>query len=81
MDDFEIKTKLTAIFKDVFKTEDIVITDDMTAASVANWDSMTNFIMIDEVEKKFGIKFKLREVINMENVGSLISLINKKVNL
>ena len=69
----EIKQKLTIIFKEVFEEENIVVTEQMTAADVANWDSLSNVMMIVKVEKTFNIKLKLKEIINMKNVGDLIT--------
>ena len=71
----EIKQKLTIIFRDVFEDENIVATEQMTAAEVANWDSLSNVMMIVNVEKTFNIKLRLKEIINMKNVGDLISSI------
>ena len=53
----EIKQKLTIIFRDVFEDENIVATEQMTAAEVANWDSLSNVMMIVNVEKTFNITF------------------------
>lgn len=75
-----IKEKLAVIFKEVFKSDDIVITDALTAADVAGWDSLSNLSMVDRVEKEFGIKLKLREIISMQNVGDLIRTIHGKLN-
>lgn len=73
-----IKDKLSDIFKDVFKSNNIVITDLLTASDVDGWDSLSNMIMIDKVEKVFNIKLKLREIISMQNVGDLIKAIHSK---
>ncbi len=73
----EINQRLTEIFKKVFEDENIKITPEMTAADVANWDSLSHVAMIEKVEKEFGIKFKLKEIISMKKVGDLISLIEK----
>ena len=44
------------------------------------WDSVSNMIIISEVEKHFGLKLKLREIIRMKNVGALCDLIVEKTN-
>lgn len=75
-----IKDKLAVIFKEVFKSDDIIITDTLSAADVAEWDSLSNLSMVDRVEKEFGIKLKLREIISMQNVGDLIRTIHGKLN-
>lgn len=74
----QITTELKSVFQRVFEEDDLAITRDMTAADVEKWDSLRHIQLISEVEKAFGIKFKLREVLTMKNVGDLIDLIHAK---
>ena len=74
-----ITEKLTAIFRNVFNDDAIILRDDLTANEVANWDSLTHMLMIGEVEKVFSVKFKLKELGKLENVKSLVDLIEHKV--
>ena len=71
--------KMTSIFHDVFGDNSIVIRDDMTAADVENWDSLTHMLMITKVEEVFGIKFKLKELNKLKMVGDLISTVESKL--
>lgn len=71
--------KLTGIFHEVFGDDKIVLRDEMTADDVENWDSLTHMLMITRVEELFGIKFKLKELNKMKQVGDLISLIEAKL--
>lgn len=71
--------KLTAIFHEIFNDNSIVLRDDMTAADVENWDSLTHMLMITKVEEVFGIKFKLKELNKLKMVGDLISIIETKL--
>ena len=75
----EINEKLTAIFHEIFNDTNIVLRDDMTAADVENWDSLTHMLMITKVEEVFGIKFKLKELNKLKMVGDLISNIEAKL--
>jgi acyl carrier protein len=74
----EIETRLTPIFRDVFNDEALVVTEDMTAAEVPTWDSLSNINMIIAVEKAFGVKFSIKDVRNLKNVGELLDLIKRK---
>ena len=74
----EIAGTLKAVFQRVFDEGDITITREMTAQDVASWDSLHHIQLISEVERAFKVKFKLREVMAMKNVGDLIDLINRK---
>jgi len=77
----EITKKLTPIFRTAFRDEKLVITDTMTADDVEKWDSLSNTIMIDSVEKEFEIKFSFKEIVNMKNVGDMIELIFKHISV
>lgn len=75
----EITEKLTAIFHGVFNDNNIVLSDEMTAKDVENWDSLTHMLMITKVEETFGIKFKLKELNKLKMVGDLINTIETKL--
>ena len=72
----EIFEKLNEVFTDVFD-EDIVVTDETTAADVEDWDSLTHITLISEVEDAFGIKISMKDVLGMKNVGELADIIEK----
>ena len=78
MEKSEIKSRLTPIFRDVFNDDALVVTEDMTAAEVPTWDSLSNINMIIAVEKTFGVKFSIKDVRNLKNVGELLDLIKRK---
>jgi acyl carrier protein len=79
MEKSEIIEKLTKIFHDVFNDNTIVLRDDMTAADVENWDSLTHMMMITKVEEVFSIRFKLKELNKLKNVGDLCNTIVEKL--
>ena len=78
MKEEEITVKLKSVFQKVLEENDITITREMTAQDIEGWDSLRHIQLISEVERAFGIKFKLREVLGMKNVGDLIDLIHIK---
>jgi acyl carrier protein len=78
MDNNEIVKRLTPIFRDVFSDDTLVVTDKLSAADVATWDSLSNINMIVGVEKAFGVKFSIKDVRNLKNVGELLELIKRK---
>jgi acyl carrier protein len=73
----EILERLTPIFREAFRNSNLVISETMTADDVEKWDSLSNTIMIDSVEKEFGIRFSFKEIVNMKNIGDMINLIIK----
>ncbi len=75
----EIVERLTLIFRKVFNEKDLVLRDDLTANDVETWDSLTHMLMITEVENEFQIKFKLKDLNKMKQVGDLISIVESKL--
>jgi acyl carrier protein len=78
MRDEEITVRLKSVFERVLEENDITITRELTARDIEKWDSLRHIQLINEVEKTFGVKFKLREVLGMKNTGDLIDLIHVK---
>jgi acyl carrier protein len=79
MEKSEIIIKLTEIFRNVFKNQSIELQDSLSANDINNWDSLTHMVLITEVERAFTIKFKLKDINKMRNVGDLIGLIQSKL--
>lgn len=75
----EIIEKLAVVFHEVFNDNTIVLRDNMSAADVENWDSLTHMMMITKVEEIFGIRFKLKELNKLKNVGDLCDTIAGKI--
>ncbi len=78
MESNKIVDKLTQVFHKTFDNADLELTDDMTAGDVDNWDSLTHMVLIGDVEKEFGITFKLKELNKMNTVGHLIDMVATK---
>lgn len=75
----EILEKLTLIFRTTFNDSELVLNDEMNASDVENWDSLTNMLMISEVESQFGIRFKLKELNQLKSVGDIASFLEEKL--
>lgn len=80
MEHKEIVEQLTVIFRKTFRDESLVLFDKMTAEDVDNWDSLSHMLLISDIEDHFSIKFKLRELNKLKNVGILIDIINSKLD-
>ena len=71
----EIFEKLNEIFRDVFDDDSITVTDATTADDIEDWDSLIHITLISEVEDAFNIKFPMKTVISMKNVGEMADAI------
>jgi acyl carrier protein len=77
----DIYAKLTGIFHDVFDDDTLILTPELTAASVPEWDSFNHINLIVAVESTFKIKFQTAELESMNTVGHLVELIEKKLTV
>ena len=74
----EIFEKLSEVFSDVFD-EEITVTAETTAADIEEWDSLTHITLISEVEDAFSMKFAMKDVLGMQNVGEMADIIAKNI--
>ena len=75
----EILNVLKEIFKETFG-EEIPLTESISAKDVKGWDSLTHIAIISSVEERFNMKFKMKEVLAMQNIGDMITIIEGNVN-
>ena len=73
---FEI---LTGIFQDVFDDDEIELTDATTADDIEDWDSLEQINLVVAGEKKFNVKFDMKEIQALKNVGEMVDTILSKV--
>jgi acyl carrier protein len=74
----QIFERLNAIFRDVFDDANITVNESTTAADIPEWDSLNHVTLIVSVEKEFGVKFNMSEVVGMHDVGEMAALIEKR---
>ncbi|HAN21240.1 MAG: acyl carrier protein [Clostridiales bacterium GWF2_36_10] len=75
----EIFDRLTYVFRDVFDDKRIVIGRNTTAKDIDDWDSLEHINLISAVESEFGIRFKMKEVSSMKNVGEMVDIIASRI--
>ena len=70
-----VMNRLENVFRDVFDDDRIVILENTTAADIEDWDSLEHINLIAAVEKEFGMRFTMKEVSGMKNVGEMLDII------
>lgn len=76
-----ILIKLTEIFGEVFDLDNPVITPYTVADDIEEWDSLEHINLISAVESTFKMKFKMKEVSTMKNVGEMMDIIAERTKL
>lgn len=73
----EIVNQLEKVFFKTFERE-IIITENLTADDIPEWDSIMHLNLIMEIEEEFSVSFALGELQNLKNIGELLNLIEAK---
>ncbi|MBR0148214.1 MAG: acyl carrier protein [Lachnospiraceae bacterium] len=68
---------VTEIFRDVFDDDELVIGDETNSADIEDWDSLEHIELVINMEKHFGLKFNIKEVNKLQNVGEMVDLIQR----
>ena len=77
MDSNAIFEAVQQIFRDNFDDEELVLTRETCADDIEDWDSLEQINLLTAIEKKFGLKFGLADVRDLQKVGDLLDLIER----
>lgn len=75
----EIYERLNEVFQDVFDDDELVVEDDTTAADVDGWDSLIHITLLDAIEEEFDIRFDMKTVVKLKNVGEMVDEIEAQI--
>ena len=73
----ELKERLNEVFRDVFDDSRIIVNENTTSDDIEDWDSLEHINLIGAVEQEFKMRFKMKEVSSMKNVGEMMSIIEE----
>ena len=74
----EIFDSVTEVFRDVFDDENLIITPETNASTIADWDSYNHINLIVALETRFEVSFTTKEIGSMTCVEDLLSLLDGK---
>ena len=80
MERTDLIDRINAIFREVFDDDGLVVTPEMTANDIGEWDSLSHIRLIVAHEIKFGVKFNTIELNGLKNVGNFIDLLKSKLD-
>jgi acyl carrier protein len=80
MNNNKIVTTLESIFKNVFTNYKDEINKDLSSDDVEDWDSMNHLNLMVEIQDEFNVQFDFSEIITIETVGDIISLLEQKIS-
>ena len=75
----EIRARIQELLRDILDNDEVVLSDDMVASDVVDWDSTNHVRLIVALEEDLGIRFETDEIAAPESVGQLVDLIAAKL--
>ena len=75
----DILEQLQPIFRDVLDDQNLVITRQSNARNVEGWDSLAHINLVTTIEQDLGVRFALGELQDLQDVGDMIDLIERKL--
>ena len=72
-----MNNKLYLIISRIFNIDISLVNNNSSPKTIDAWDSMNMYVLINEVETEFGIKFSLDEILEIQNVQNIENLLVK----
>ena len=69
--------ELYQIISNVFNVDISKINDETSSERLEEWDSFNFYVLLDEIENKFNIKFDLDETFEIKKVGDFKKIFEK----
>ena len=74
-----VRAELEALFRDVLRAPDLVLTPDMETGAHPNWDSIANVEILISCEERWGFEFGSAEIDKIRSFGDLTDAIVARV--
>jgi len=74
-----VSERLKKVILKVLKLGDFDLQGSTKAFQVPGWDSLSHVSILSAIEKEYRIRFKISEVLSLNNLEDLQLLVNKKV--
>ena len=72
------KEKLFKIVSRVFNIPINEINYESNPENIENWDSFTGYVLLDEIETNFNVKFTMDESLEVEKIDDFKNILKKK---
>tara|TARA_Y100001936_G_scaffold154298_1_gene150592 strand:+ start:799 stop:1035 length:237 start_codon:yes stop_codon:yes gene_type:complete len=69
--------KLYQIISRVFNVDKSKINDETNPENLEEWDSFNFYVLLDEIENEFNIKFDLDETLEIKKIGDFKKIFQK----
>lgn len=71
--------RLQSIFREIFDQPGLVLTAELSPATLQEWDSVAMVQLVLATEQEFGVRFTTSEVAALNGAGDILALLAAKV--
>ena len=73
---------ITTVFRKAMRLEEgFVIADPMSFDDIPGWDSVGHMSLVTELESHFGISLDMDEIVGLDSVGAVRTLVARKTQV
>jgi acyl carrier protein len=77
----KIVQRLVPLFRDVLDDHRFTVDETSRAETMPGYDSLAHINVISAIEQEFGVRFEFSELLGLERVGDMVSLIVAKTKV
>ncbi len=78
---FFVETQVKQIIARVLNVSLDVITDDLSAGDIPEWDSVGNLAIISTIEQELDVEFPLEDLFDLTSVKTIVDEVNQLKNV
>jgi acyl carrier protein len=75
-----VEERMLSVFREVLDDDELVVTDNTTAAEIEAWDSLAHINLMYALESEFEIQFSDEQLTSFHNVGELRRFLSGAIN-
>lgn len=68
-----VRDNLEAIFREIFADEGLQLSNETSPSDITEWDSLTQVLIVEAIEKKFDIKIGMDDVFKLKTFGDFVN--------
>lgn len=70
----ELTKEIQDLARHAFEMPELVLTDALSAADVDTWTSLSFMNLLTAIENRYGFRFKMMELLQLQNMGAVIDV-------
>lgn len=74
----DIRTKIEAIFREVFDDNQLQLSDSLSSENLPTWDSLAHIRLVSALEDELSLTFTLEDIEAMTSAAKILAVVDSK---